>query len=126
MEANLTVGSGPIGVQVDTGTAQVYVTNALSGNVTVLDVGVNTATAVASVGVGTQPHGITAYDPARGLLFCANQGSNNVSVIDDETGGAGGGSSAASAIGNLLIVVVAVGLVMVVLMLAAQHSGRRR
>ncbi len=126
VEANLTVGSGPIGVQVDTGTAQVYVTNALSGNVTVLDVGVNTATAVASVGVGTQPHGITAYDPARGLLFCANQGSNNVSVIDDETGGAGGGSSAASAIGNLLIVVVAVGLVMVVLMLAAQHSGRRR
>ena len=80
----------------------------------------------AAVGVGTQPHGITAYDPARGLLFCANQGSNNVSVIDDETGGAGGGSSAASAIGNLLIVVVAVGLVMVVLMLAAQHSGRRR
>lgn len=123
--ANLTVGSGPIGVQVDTGTAQVYVTNANSGNVTVLDLGVNTATSVASIGVGTQPHGITAYDPVRGLLFCANQGSNNVSVISDLTGGGAPPPSGPSSTTELIVAVAAIGIVLVVLMAASQTIGRR-
>ena len=124
----IVVGTAPIGVTTDNATNDVYVTNSLAGTVSVVS-GVTNAV-IATLTVGASPHGITSYDPVRGLVFCVNQGSNNVSVINDGTGGTGGGggigggSSAASAIGNLLIVIVAVGLVMVVLMALSRYSGR--
>ncbi len=48
--------------------------------------GGNQPTVVSTIPVGTDPEGL-AYDPALGLVFVANTGSDNVSVISDTTAG---------------------------------------
>ena len=43
-------------------------------------------TVSATIGVGSGPDGVAA-DPATGTVYVANQGSDNVSVIDEATAG---------------------------------------
>ena len=59
-----------------------YITNAGSGNVSVIDTATNTV--VATVGVGTSPYGV-AVNLAGTFTYVANQGSNTVSVINTAT-----------------------------------------
>ncbi len=59
-----------------------YITNASSGNVSVIDTTTNTV--VATVTVGDFPHGV-AVTPEGSRVYVVNQGSDNVSVIDTAT-----------------------------------------
>jgi len=123
----VTVGAGPIGVQADSATRAFYVTCA---DAAVVDVVPMITNAVAYIlPVGSLPHGITSYDPVRGLLFASNQGSNNVSVISDGsggTGGGGGGISIATSTDALIAGVVCIALVLVTLAVLANATGGRK
>ena len=80
--ATITVGSGPEAAAYDSGTGEVFVANAHSGNVSVISDVTNKV--VATVTVGNSPDGI-AYDSGKGEVFVANAESDTVSVILDTT-----------------------------------------
>jgi YVTN family beta-propeller protein len=60
----------------------IYVSNVNSDSVTILDCETNSV--IATIGVGTNPYGIT-YNPNLDRVFVTNYGSDNVSVINPET-----------------------------------------
>ncbi len=72
------VGDNPHGVVLDTGTHRLFVNNAKSDSVSVIDVGKLAVTA--TVAVGRQPQGI-ALDPGRHLVYTADQAAGTVTVI---------------------------------------------
>lgn len=76
-----TVGSGPQKIGFDTLRGNIYTTNTLSNNISVLS---STSSIVGTVSVGSAPFGI-AYDPVNDKIFVSNRGSNNVSVINPST-----------------------------------------
>ena len=73
------VGHEPRCVAITPDDRKIYVTNAVSGTVSVIDA--NQRTVIKTVTVGTEPTGCAlTLDGAK--LYVANQGSNDVSVID--------------------------------------------
>lgn len=78
----IAVGTGPFGVAYDNATGEVFVTNSLSHNVSVI-VGSSLRLA-ATIPVGSGPMGV-AFDPVTRDVYVANNGSNNVSIISDTT-----------------------------------------
>ncbi len=89
----ITVGNSPVGVAVDTDRDLAIVTNAGSGNVSLVALSPTTpvgisqhaAGAVGTIGppltVGATPLGVAVL-PRLGLALVANNGSNNVSLVD--------------------------------------------
>jgi YVTN family beta-propeller protein len=74
---NIDVGSEPTSATYDPANGYVYVTNALSGNVSVID-----GTRVAgTVSVGSEPESAT-YDGTNGYVYVPNYGSSDVTVIN--------------------------------------------
>jgi YVTN family beta-propeller protein len=67
---------------IDPANGQVYVTNADSDNVSVINASQNQVVAAVAVGSGPQA---PVLDPADGNLYVANNGSGNVSVISGST-----------------------------------------
>ncbi|MGC2290070.1 MAG: YncE family protein [Thermoplasmata archaeon] len=87
--ATIPVGTGPQGMAYDSAKGEVFVWNALSSNVSVIDDATNEIVATIPVGSSTgQEFGYNealAYDNAKGEIFVTNEVSNNVSVISDAT-----------------------------------------
>ena len=77
--ATIPVDSSPFGVAVNTRNGLVYVTNADSNTVSVIDSANNTV--IATITVGGSPHGV-AINRIYNLLPVANALSNTVSVIE--------------------------------------------
>jgi YVTN family beta-propeller protein len=75
----IAVGNGPYGIAVDPAAKLVFVTNTVSGNVTVINGSSNRT--IGSVSVQSDPEGI-AFDSANDSLYVANNGSDTVSVVD--------------------------------------------
>gem|GEM_PF-4713814 len=71
------VGEGPAFEAYDSENGYVYVTNEVSGNVSVID----GTTVIGTVGVGASPTCVL-YDSETGEVYVSNSGSSNVSVID--------------------------------------------
>jgi YVTN family beta-propeller protein len=80
--ATVTVGSFPFGVAVNSATNRIYVTNATSSNVSVIDGATNTV--VATVPVGNTPYQVDV-NPSTNRIYVANSVSNDVSVINGAT-----------------------------------------
>ena len=80
--ATIAVGARPVGAAVDPTTDTVYVANANSNTVSVIDGSTNAVTA--TISVGTYPTGV-AVDPVTDTVYVANRTSNTVSVIDGST-----------------------------------------
>jgi len=83
----VTVGREPNGVALNPLGTRAYVSNTVSGTVSVLNVGRNTpnvARVAVDIKVGTEPYGI-ALTPNGTKLYVANRSSNTVSVIDTRT-----------------------------------------
>ncbi len=76
------VGSNPFGVAYDSGDGRVYVANAVSNTVSVIDTSTNTVNA--NITVGSNPVGV-AYDPDDGMVYVTKPDSSSVSVIDTKT-----------------------------------------
>jgi len=76
------VGSDPIGVAVNSRTQAVYVTNAVSNTVSVINEVTKAVTA--TITVGQFPFGV-AVDPSTDTIYVANESSGSVSVIDGGT-----------------------------------------
>ena len=77
----ITVGTGPVGVAVSpTGPAagDIYVTNAGSDSVSVINPA--TEQVIATIDVGHFPFGV-AVSPVTGDIYVANDGSDSVSVF---------------------------------------------
>ena len=72
------VGSDPGALAVDTMNGDIYVTNSLSNNVSVISG--STDTLVGTIEVGSAPSAL-AVDTANGDVYVANTDSNNVSVV---------------------------------------------
>jgi len=75
-------GSQPVALAVNSSTGRIYVANAGSGNVSVIDGA--SSTVIATIPVGPSPRGI-AVDPMVNRVYVANSGSNEVTVIDGES-----------------------------------------
>ena len=80
--ATVPVGAFPYGAAYDSGNGDVYVSNYLSNDVSVISGTTNTV--VATVPVGSSPLGV-GYDDRNGDVYVANINSNNVSVISATT-----------------------------------------
>lgn len=78
----ISVGSDPDGTAVDAVTGMVYVANAGSNSVSVIDGATGTVTA--TIPVGSEPAGI-AVDDDTDMIYVANHGAPTVSVIDGGT-----------------------------------------
>jgi YVTN family beta-propeller protein len=74
--------SRPVALAVNSSTNRVYVANAGSDNVSVID-GASSAV-IATIAVGSSPRGI-AVDAEANRVYVANSGSNEVTVIDGES-----------------------------------------
>ena len=85
-------GSQPVALAVNSSTGRIYVANAESDNVSVIDGAAGTV--IATIPVGSTPRGI-AVDAVANRVYVANSGSNEVTVIDGE--------------GNEVVTTVAVG-----------------
>lgn len=72
------VGDNPHGVVLDTVTHRLFVNNAKSNGITVIDI--RTLKVEASVAVHQQPQG-TALEPGRHLVYTADQAAGTVTVI---------------------------------------------
>ena len=92
---DITVGTSPLSVAVDSATDMLYVANSDSfitrpGTVSVIDGSPsidgkpNTGKVIATVSVGKDPWGI-AVDPKTDMAYVSNRGSNTVSVINGHT-----------------------------------------
>ncbi|MCI4324075.1 MAG: hypothetical protein L3K03_08740 [Thermoplasmata archaeon] len=75
-------GFDPQGEVLDLATGNIYVTNAGSANLTVVDPTTDVPTFSSPTGLG--PNGIV-YDSSNGYLYVANENSNNVSVLSPGT-----------------------------------------
>ena len=75
-------GSRPVALAVNPSTERIYVANAGSDNVSVIDSA--SSTVITTIAVGHSPRGI-AVDPGVNRVYVANSGSNEVSVIDGES-----------------------------------------
>jgi YVTN family beta-propeller protein len=75
-------GSQPVALAVNSSTGRVYVANAASDNVSVIDAA-NSAV-IATIPVGRAPHGV-AVDETANRVYVANSASNDVTVIDGES-----------------------------------------
>jgi YVTN family beta-propeller protein len=75
-------GSQPAGLAVNSSTGRIYVANAASDNVSVID-GAG-STVIATIPVGRAPRGV-AVDPRANRVYVANSGSNEVTAIDGES-----------------------------------------
>jgi YVTN family beta-propeller protein len=82
----ITVGGGPAWVAVNPVTGAVYVTNSISGTVSVISGRTNavTATITATITVGTGAVGVVV-NPVTGAVYVANFVSGTVSVISGRT-----------------------------------------
>jgi YVTN family beta-propeller protein len=81
---NIPVGSKPNSIAF--GLGNIYVTNSGSNTISVIDGKTNKV--VATIPVGTSPHGVVALDsPVGGFstIYVTNSGSNTISVIDGKT-----------------------------------------
>jgi YVTN family beta-propeller protein len=88
-QAKAAVGNGPLGLAIDPATDSVYVGNAASNTVSVLNGGTCNATSTAgcaarTVRVGTDPRGL-AFDPATRTVYVVNAGSNDLSLLNART-----------------------------------------
>ncbi|QSE93891.1 hypothetical protein JWS13_37465 [Rhodococcus pseudokoreensis] len=79
---SVTVGTSPTGVAANPAGTRVYVTNSVSGNVSVINTANNTV--VATVTTGTTPNAV-AVNPTGTRAYVTNSSSGNVSVIDTVT-----------------------------------------
>ncbi len=75
-------GSQPVALAVNSSTSRIYVANAGSDNVSVIDGASNTV--IATIPVGSTPRGI-AVDARANRVYVANSGSSEVAVIDGES-----------------------------------------
>ena len=75
-------GSQPVALAVNSSTSRIYVANAGSDNVSVIDGASNTV--IATIPVGSAPRGI-AVDAGANRVYVASSGSNEVTVIDGES-----------------------------------------
>lgn len=75
-------GSQPVALAVNSSTGRIYVANAESDNVSVIDSA--SSTVIATIPVGSSPRGI-AVDAAANRVYVANSGSDEVTVIDGES-----------------------------------------
>ena len=75
----IAVGKEPSSVALNADDSRAYVTNAVSGTVSVVDT--RSASVVGTIGVGTEPSAI-CFTPNFSRLYVACAGSNNVYVID--------------------------------------------
>ncbi|HUB38050.1 MAG TPA: putative Ig domain-containing protein [Streptosporangiaceae bacterium] len=80
--STISVGSDPDGTAVDAATGMVYITNAGSNSVSVIDGATGAVTA--TIPVGSEPAGI-AVDNDTDMIYVANHGAPTVSVIDGAT-----------------------------------------
>jgi YVTN family beta-propeller protein len=80
--STISVGSDPDGTAADAVTGMVYVANAGSNSVSVIDG--KTGTVTATIPVGSEPAGI-AVDDDTDMIYVANHGAPTVSVIDGAT-----------------------------------------
>ena len=80
--AEIQVGEEPRSVVITPNKAFAYVTNQVSGTVSVIDL--STQTKVADIPVGAEPYGI-ALTPDAARAYVANSASNSVSIIDTAT-----------------------------------------
>ncbi|MFC9358562.1 cytochrome D1 domain-containing protein [Rhodococcus sp. NPDC057014] len=76
---SVTVGTSPTGVAANPAGTRVYVTNSVSGNVSVIDTTTNKV--VATVKTGTTPSAV-AVNPTGTRAYVTNSSSGNVSVIN--------------------------------------------
>ncbi len=83
---SIAAGENPGDVAYDNANGDIYVTNFLGGNVTVINATTNEVTApLAGISVGTYPYAI-AYDPASGYVYVTHLGGDdNLTVIDGAT-----------------------------------------
>jgi len=72
-------GSQPVALAVNSSTGRIYVANAASDNLSVIDGA--SSTVIATIPVGSAPHGV-AVDPRANRVYVANSGSNELTVID--------------------------------------------
>src|SRR6476646_3175935 len=82
--SNIPVGSKPNSIAF--GLGNIYVTNSGSNTISVIDGKTNKV--VATIPVGTSPHGVVALDsPVGGFstIYVTNSGSNTISLIDGKT-----------------------------------------
>jgi len=79
---SIPVGTQPYGVAISPDSTRLYVTNAGSGTLSIVNIA--TDTVVATVPVGLQPRGVAAHPDGR-RVYVANAGSNTVSVVDAGT-----------------------------------------
>jgi YVTN family beta-propeller protein len=79
--ATVPTGTSPGAVAVDAATNKIYVTNAGSNNVTIIDGVSNTTT---TVNVGASPNAVTV-DQATNKIYVANHDDSSVTVIDGAT-----------------------------------------
>jgi len=84
--ATIPVGSSPVGVTFDPKNGEVYVTNAGSNTVSVIDSSTNTVTK--TIPVGTDPVGV-AFDSTHDKIYVTNENPNSqqgsISIIDTTT-----------------------------------------
>src|SRR5205823_4947049 len=82
--SNIPVGSKPNSIAF--GLGNIYVTNSGSNTISVIDGKTNKV--VATIPVGTSPHGVVALDSPVGVfstIYVTNSGSITISVIDGKT-----------------------------------------
>ena len=82
MVATIVVGDSPYGVSTSPDGSRVYVTNAVSNNVSVINTATNAV--VATIAVGNQPYGVS-NSPDGSRVYVTNFGSDNVSVTNTAT-----------------------------------------
>ncbi len=75
-------GSQPVALAVNSSTNRIYVANAESENVSVIDGA--SGSVIATIPVGSAPRGVAA-DARANRVYVANSGSNEVTVIDGES-----------------------------------------
>jgi YVTN family beta-propeller protein len=80
--ANVSVGTSPRGIAVNTVTHLIYVTNYLSNNVSVIDGSNKASIAVAAtLTAGVNPYAV-AVNSVTNFVYVGNQGDNTITVID--------------------------------------------
>jgi len=104
----------PLGIAYDPSNGYIYVADAGSDTVSVI----NGTTVIATIRVGSEPAGI-AYDPSNGYIYVTNWGSGTVSIISTSV------STNSTSISSVTTVVV-VAVVVVVLVVALLMIKRRK
>lgn len=84
LDTTIPVGASPQGLGYHGGTNRIYVANAGSGTVMVIDPTRDLLEAPA-IAVGTTPVAVATLTCCSGRVYVANAGSNNVSIIDPST-----------------------------------------